>query len=451
METRNNVGSSLFFPSVNEQLPVIVRAEGIYLYEADGRKLIDAAGGVGCVTSIGHGVEEVIRAITRQAEKVAFVPLIQFLSEPVIELCDLIATLAPGSLNKAMLLTGGSEATENAVKLARQYHLERGATSKFKVISRWQGFHGMTLGAVGFGGHTGRRRKYQPMLHDSPHIPPAHRYRCRFCCHESQCNLTCTDLLEQTIKWEGPENVAAFIAEPVVGAALGAAAAPPGYFQRVREICDAYEVVFIADEVMTGFGRTGEMFAVNHWGVVPDILVAAKGIGGGYAPLSVLIAKEEMVARLAQNNSNFTAVHTHTQHPVSAAAGLAVLRYILKHDLVTNARVMGERLLSGLCDLQRRCDIVGDVRGKGLLTGLELVRDKASSESFPLESKAAATLTHEARMRGLAVYPGTGTADGLVGDYVLITPPMTIRRDQVDDLLAILDAALSATQTRLSH
>jgi adenosylmethionine-8-amino-7-oxononanoate aminotransferase len=193
------------------------------------------------------------------------------------------------------------------------------------------------------------------------------------------------------------------------------------------------------------------MFAVNHWGVVPDILVAAKGIGGGYAPLSVLIAKEEIVAPLARNDSNFTAVHTHTQHPVSAAAGLAVLRYILNHDLVANARVMGEHLLAGLCTLQQRCDIVGDVRGKGLLTGLELVRDKASRQPFPCDSKAAAVLTREARMRGLAVYPGTGTADGLVGDHVLITPPMTIRKDQVDDLLGILDAALAATQIQLSR
>ncbi|MBI3989968.1 MAG: aminotransferase class III-fold pyridoxal phosphate-dependent enzyme [candidate division NC10 bacterium] len=442
-------GSSVFFPAVREQLPVIVRAEGIYLYQADGQRLIDAAGGVGAVTSIGHGVEEVIQAIAKQARKVAFIPFFQYMSEPALELCDLVATLTPGTLKKVMLLSGGSEATENAVRLARQYHLERGNPSKFKVISRWQGFHGMTLGATGFGGHTGRRRKFMPMVHDHPHIPPASRYRCQFCQKELECNLTCARMLEQTIKWEGPENVAAFIAEPVVGAAMGAVPAPEGYFQVVREICDIYDVVFIADEVMSGFGRTGEMFAINHWGVVPDILVAAKGVSGGYAPLAVLIAKEEIITPLERSNANFVAGHTYSMNPLAAAAGLAVLRYLLDHDLVSNAKAMGDYLLAGLSKLREMHAIVGDVRGKGLLTGIELVKEKGSKEPFPPEAKAAMTLTVEARERGLAIYPGTGSADGLVGDHALITPPMTIRREQVDELLGILDEALAATERAL--
>ena len=264
-----------FFPALGGDLPEIVRAEGVYLYDERGRRLIDAAGGVGCVTSVGHSVPEVVDAIAAQLRTVAFVPWSQFQTQPARRLAEAVADLTPTGLDAVALLNSGSEVTEGAVKLARQYWLARGRPDKHLIISRWQGFHGMSLGASGFSGHTARRRKYRTMVHEMPKIRPAYAYRCEDC---AAGRLRCADDLERLIRWEGPENVACFIAEPVVGATMGAVPAPPGYFERIREICDRYDVLFIADEVMSGFGRTGRWFAIEHWGVVPDILVAAKGV-----------------------------------------------------------------------------------------------------------------------------------------------------------------------------
>ena len=441
-------GRSVFYPSIKGDLPIIERGEGIYLYTADGKRLIDGAGGVGCVTSIGHGVPEIVDAMAEQASSVAFIPMIQYLSRPTIELCDRIADLAPGDSPFVMLLSGGSESTENAVRLARQHHLEAGRATRYKIITRWQGFHGMTLGATGFGGHTGRRRKFAPMYVDQPHIPPAYRYRCQFCSEQPACNLKCAEALERSIKWEGPENVAAFISEPVVGATMGSVPAPPGYFQAVREICDRYGVLWIDDEVMTGFGRTGEWFASQHWDVTPDIIVSAKGVSGGYTPLAVLIAQPHVVEPLAENEANFVAGHTYVGNPLSSAIGLAVLDYIQRHDLLSNTREQGRYLLSRLPELLRY-PIVGDVRGLGLMTGLELVGDQTTKEPFPLESRAAYVLTEECREAGLAVYPGQGTADGLVGDHVMLTPPLTVTRAQVDEIMDALHEALPRAVARL--
>ena len=257
-QTAPRRASASFFPSLRGDLPTIVRAEGIYLYDDDGRAFIDAAGGVGCVTSVGHAVPEVVDAISEQMHAVAFLPWTQFQSKPTADLADLIASIAPGTLNRVGLFNGGSEVTEGAVKLARAYWLAQGRPEKYQIISRWQGFHGMTLGATGFGGHTGRRRRYQPMLNDMPKIGPAYPYRCDDCASGS---LRCADELERMIKWQGPENVACFFVEPVVGATRGAVTPPPGYFQRIRQICDTYDVLFIMDEVMTGFGRTACQFS----------------------------------------------------------------------------------------------------------------------------------------------------------------------------------------------
>lgn len=439
--TTSMPGRSAFYPAIKGGLPIIERGEGIYLYTSDGKRLIDGAGGVGCVTSIGHGVPEVVDALAEQAASVAFIPMVQYASRPTLELGDLIASLAPGDDPSVMLLSGGSEATENAVRLARQHHLEAGRATRFKVITRWQGFHGMTLGATGFGGHTGRRRKYAPMFVDQPHIPPAYRYRCQFCAEQSACTLKCAEALDRAIKWEGPENVAAFIAEPVVGATMGSVPAPPGYFQAIREICDRYSVLWIDDEVMTGFGRTGRWFASEHWEVRPDIIVSAKGVSGGYTPLAVLIAQPHVIAPLAENDANFVAGHTYVGNPLSSAVGLAVLEYIRRNNLLANCREQGDYLLSRLPELLAY-PIVGDVRGMGLMTGLELVRDLATKEPFPPEARAAYVLTDECREAGLAVYPGQGTADGLVGDHVMLTPPLTVTRDQIDEIMAALHAAV---------
>ncbi len=429
-----------FFPALGGDLPTIVRAQGIYLYDDAGRRLIDAAGGVGAVTSIGHAVPEVIAAIAVQLRTVAFVPWTQFQSEPAQRLAEAVAEMTPRGLNGVALFNSGSEVTEGAVKLARQYWLASGKPDKHLVVSRWQGFHGMTLGASGFGGHTQRRRKYQPMIHDMPKIGPAYAYRCEDCASGS---LRCADELERVIRWHGPENVSCFIAEPVVGATMGAVPAPPGYFQRIREICDRYDVLFIADEVMSGFGRTGRWFAIEHWGVAPDILVAAKGVSGGYAPLAVLAAQEQVVSALRQAGTPWVMGHTYSQNPVCAAAGLAVLEYLQRYDLVRAAEERGQQLLAGLQGLIGRHRILGDVRGMGLLLGVELVRDGSTREPFPVEDGMAFRFARACVEEGAAVYPGQSGADGLVGDHALVTPPLIIDRQQVDELVGAIDRALT--------
>ena len=438
--------SASFFPALRGVLPTIVRAEGIYLYDEDGHAFIDAAGGVGCVTSVGHAVPEVLDAISEQMHAVAFLPWTQFQSKPAADLAALIASITPGSLNRVGLFNGGSEVTESAVKLARQYWLSRRRPEKYLAISRWQGFHGMTLGATGFGGHTGRRRKYQPMLADTPKISPAYAYRCDDC---AAGRLRCADELDRLIKWMGPENVACFIAEPIVGATMGAVPAPPGYFQRIREICDRHEVLMIMDEVMTGFGRTGRWFASEHWDVVPDIVTAAKGVSGGYAPLAVLIATDEVVGALDAAGTPFVAGHTYSQNPVVAAAGLAVVSYIQKHGLVQAAAERGAELLTGLKRLVETHRIAGDARGMGLMLGLELVSDTSSKQPFPIEAGIAHRFAKACIAEGAAVYPGQGGADGLIGDHVLVTPPMTVSSAHINELVAALDRALSRLESEL--
>jgi adenosylmethionine-8-amino-7-oxononanoate aminotransferase len=435
-----------FFPALGGDLATIVRAEGIYLFDEQGRRIIDAAGGVGAVTSIGHAVPEVVEAIAEQLRTVAFVPWTQFQTEPARELSERVAQITPEGLNHVALFNGGSEVTEGAVKLARQYWLARGRSDKLLVISRWQGFHGMTLGASGFGGHTGRRRPYQPMVHDMPKIPPAYAYRCEDCASGS---LRCADELERTIRWYGAENVNCFIAEPVVGATMGAVPAPPGYFQRIREICDRYEVLLIADEVMSGFGRTGQWFAMQHWNVVPDVLVAAKGVAGGYAPLAVLIASDEVVSALREAGTPWVMGHTFAQNPVTATAGLAVLRYIEQHQLVDAAHQRGAELRHALDRVAERHEILGDVRGLGMLLGIELVQDKRTKQPFPIEAGMAHQLGTACIGEGAAIYPGQGGADGQLGDHALVTPPLTITASQIEDLAAAIDRALTRVEAAL--
>jgi adenosylmethionine-8-amino-7-oxononanoate aminotransferase len=443
------IQSSVIYRDLKRAYPTIVRGEGIYLYDADGQRYIDGSGGSSAVTSIGHGVREVADALADQARKVAFVPMHLFSHEPVRELADLVVQFSPPGLTKVWFVSGGSEATENAVKLARQYQLERGLPSKHLVISRWQGYHGATLGSLGWGGHTHRRRRYVPMLPDSPHIPPMYCYRCHFKLTYPACEVACADYLERTIRLLGEENVAAFIAEPVVGATLGAVPPVPEYFPKIREICDRYNVLFIADEVMTGFGRTGANFAVDHWGVVPDLIATAKGISGGYFPLGCVICKGTIIEQFERNNSNFVGGHTYVGNPLGAAVGRVVLRYILEHGLVRNAREAGALLLERLQKIQARHPMVGDVRGLGLMVGLEFVKDRASRSPFPPELEVGKQVTLEALARGLITYPGTGTLDGVLGDHLKLTPPLIITPAQVEELTDILEAAIAAVESRL--
>jgi adenosylmethionine-8-amino-7-oxononanoate aminotransferase len=284
------------------------------------------------------------------------------------------------------------------------------------------------------------------MLLDMPKIPPAYAYRCDDCASGS---LRCADELERLVKWMGPENVSSFIVEPIVGATMGAVPAPPGYFQRIRQICDRYDVLLIMDEVMTGFGRTGRWFASEHWDIVPDIATAAKGVSGGYAPLAVLLASDEVVGALERAGTPFVAGHTYAQNPVVAAAGIAVLSYIQKHDLVRAAAERGAELLGGLRSLVEQHPIAGDARGMGLMLGIELVADKASKRPLPIEDGMARRLAKACIEEGAAVYPGQGGADGLIGDHVMVTPPMTITSAQVTELVSAVDRGLTRVERDL--
>ena len=424
----------------------IVRGEGVYIYDEFGKKYLDASGGANAAIPIGHGVKPVIDAMIEQARKISFVPMHIFSNEPAEKLADEIAKITPEGLTTTWLVSSGSEATENAVKIARQYYYERGSTGKFKIITRWQSFFGNTLGALSVGGHTFRRSKFIPLLKDMPHIPPAYCYRCWFRKEYPDCDIDCATFLEKVVRQEGPECVAGFIAEPIVGATTGATTPPKEYYPIIREICDKYDLTFIADEVQCGIGRTGKWFAIEHWNVSPDIITTAKGLGGGYTPLGAVITRNSIVEQFMKSKSNIVGGHTSCANPLSSAVGLAILRYITENNLIEKCSEMGNYLKKRLTELQEDHPIIGDVRGMGLMIGIELVKDKKTKEPFQPESKVAATVTRECTKRGVIVYPGTGTADGILGDHILLTPPFIVTKEHLDELTSALDEATRAVE-----
>ncbi len=344
--------------------------------------------------------------MVRQAGKVAFSHLSRWTSKPLQDLADVVAGLAPGSLNKLYLISGGSEATESALKMARQYYVERdGQSSKYRIISRWNSFHGNTLGSLSMTGDK-RRKKYTPLLLNFPHIAPAYCYRCPFGKKPDCCEVDCALDLERCLKMEGPEYVAAFIGEPVGGAACGAIVPHPDYYKIVRQICDHYDILLIDDEVMAGFGRTGSMFAIEAFGVVLDLICAAKGMSAGYSPLGAVIAKEEIYEVFKNGSGVFVHGHTYGGNPLSAAVALSVIDVLQKDKVVENARTVGAHLLAQLQEKLLPFPFVGDVRGKGLLLGVEIVKDKATKEPYPVGKGMAEKITQVLIKHGVIVYPG---------------------------------------------
>jgi len=435
-------GDHVFYRDVKKQFGVIVRAKGIYLYDDEGKEYIDGCSG-SMVSNIGQGVPEVVEAIAKQAATVSFTHGSRWTTAPLMKLAQMVCDLAPKGLSRLYLVSGGSEATESAIKFVRTYFIERDGpnTQKHKIIARWHGFHGNTLGALSITGHMPRRQKYSPMLVDFPHIPACYCYRCHYGLTHPGCGVACAKALEEMILECGPETVAAFIAEPFIGAASGAVPPVDEYWPMVRAICDKYDVLLIADEVMTGFGRTGADFAVNHWNVVPDIIACAKGMSAGYSPLGGIIVKENLHQALRDGTGKFTHGHTYGSNPLSAATGVAVLTYYLKHNLAENSRVMGERMFKAFEPLWDS-PVVGDIRGRGLFCGVELVQDKKSRTPFPPELAIGEKLTQRLLKHGLVVYPGSGHADGRAGDHVLIGPPLVITSPEVDELARRLVAGV---------
>ena len=418
--------------------------EGIYLWDVDGNQYIDGSAGPICV-NIGHGVKEVTEAVKSQMESISYVHSSHFITDSVLDCAQKLSEFAPDGLNQVFFCSGGSEATEAAAKMARQYHLLTGNRQKSKVVARWQSYHGNTLGALSMSGNIARRKRYVPMLIDFPHIPPAYCYRCWFGKEPDGCDLECARALDTQIKATGPEYISSFIAEPYVGATLGSLPAAPGYFQLIREICDKHNILFIADEVMTGLGRTGKRWGLDHWDTIPDIIATAKGLAGGYLPLGATIASDRVYAGF---DEPFAHGHTYGSHPVACSAGAAVLEYVNRYNLVQKSADLGEYLHERLHELYDHPS-VGDIRGKGLFAGIEFVRDRETKEPFSPDLKYNARIVEQCFENGLLVYPGSGTVDGVRGDHIQVAPPLVIKRDEIDRIVELLDRSISGVEEEL--
>ncbi len=442
MGTHRYPESAVFYRALDRELPMIVRGEGVWLFDDTGKGYLDACGGA-YVANLGHGVSVVADAVADQIRKVAYVNGTAFTNEPVEALAAELRTLSPRGLDFAYFLSSGSEAVEAALKLARQHHVESGRPGKHKIIARTPGYHGNTLLALSASAREHYKKMYGPWLVPVHLIGAPYPYRCA----PTDAAMT-GDALEEAILAEGPDSVAAFIAEPVGGSSTGGSVPPAGYWQRIRAICDRYDVLLVADEVLTGAGRTGRWAAVEHFDVVPDIMTMGKGLSGGYVPLSAVLTSDRVIRPIAKGSGAFKHAQTFSHTPAICAAGLAAVRHIKAHGLVERSASMGlvlHQKLAALADLP----MVGDIRGLGLLAGIELVADKATKAPFARNKLVAETLVAEALAAGLVIWPNVGQADGTEGDLVMVAPPFVITEPELDELVSRLGIALQATFARV--
>ena len=434
--------SRVISPDLRQPAPVFVRGEGVELIGADGRRYLDAASGVG-VTCLGYSVPEVAEAIRAQADTLQYLHALRFEAPPARELAERIATITPDGFGRVFFASGGSEAAESSFKFARQYWLERGQPERWRIVGRWPSFHGNTLATLSAGWHAERRKRHAPLLLPFTHIEMPNNYRgCGHCRRADGCSLACADELERTLLRLGPDTVAAFIAEPVVGAAAGAMTPPDGYFARIREICDRYDILLIVDEVITGFGRIGCWFGSQRLGIDPDLIIFAKGISGGFVPLGGFAARSSLVDAMTEGSGRFEHNFTFAAHPVAAAAGLAVLRIIERDKLVERVAELEGKLFGELRARVGSLPVVGDVRGMGFLAGVELVADKAAKATFAAGMGVAQRAASLALDEGVIVYPGNGGVDGDAGDHLLVMPPFVASEDDLEQMCARLARAL---------
>jgi len=441
-----NTPSAVLHRTLMRTPPVALRGEGVYLVDREGRRYLDASGGA-AVSCLGHGHPRVVEAVRRQVGELAYAHTSFFTSDPAEKLARRLIDMAPTGFGagRVAFVGSGSEAMEAALKLARQYFVERGEHKRHRFISRRMSYHGNTLGALAVGGHPGRRALYQPLLVETTQIAPCHPYRFRAEGESLEAyGLRVADELETAIERLGPETVAAFVAEPVVGATLGTVPPVSGYFRRIREICDRFGVLLIADEVMCGMGRCGTTFAIEQERVTPDLITIAKGLGAGYQPIGALLAHERVAAAIAAGSGSLAHGHTYMSHAVSCAAGLAVLDAMESDKLVPRVAALGRELQAALERSFGAHPHVGDIRGRGLFWSLELVRDRARKAPFSPEARLAARVKTMAQERGLICYPSSGTADGIAGDHVLLAPPYIIGSGQIEEIVVKLSATLSA-------
>ena len=429
---------------VEGRYPVAVRGDGPYLIDRDGKRYLDASGGPG-VSCLGHDHPRVRDAIKRQVDSVAYVHTSFFTSEPMEELADLLIADAPGTLDKVVFVSGGSEANEAAMKIVRQYFLETGQPQRRRFISRRQSFLGNTLGTLSVGGNAARRASYEPLLFPVELIAPCYAYRDRRAAESEEAyGRRVADELDATIQRLGPETVAAFIAEPVVGATLGTCPSVPGYFPRIREICDRYGVLLILDEVMCGMGRTGTLHASAQDGVVPELMTVAKGLGAGYQPIGAVLVDRKISEAIRAGSGDLMHGHTYMGHPIACAAGLAVQHVIRDENLIEKVQRQGRILRDALDERFGNHHHVGDIRGRGLFLSLELVQDRANKAPFDPSKKLYARVKAEGMARGLMCYPMGGTIDGKRGDHVTLAPPFNIGPEHITEIIDKLGAAIDA-------
>ncbi len=426
--------SGLFPRNFKKTYPIAVRGEGCWIIDRSGRRFLDASGQA-AVVSIGHGIPEIGRAMAEQSSQIAFAHTSQFHTPPAGKLAERLG-------GRVYFTSGGSEATETAIKPARQFHLESGQKDRYRVLSRRQSYHGSTLGAMSVSGNVARRAPYEPLIAEWGHIAPCFCYHCPFEKTFPECQLVCADDLQVHLLEHEPEKAAAFIFEPVVGAALGAVVPPEGYAARIAEICRKNGILLIADEVMTGMGRTGKPFAARHWNIEPDMILVGKGVASGYAPLGAVLVSARVVAAFERGSGAFIHGFTYQAHPVCTAAGNAVLDYLESYKLFDRVVPAGNNLRDALSSLQSHPN-VGDIRGLGLLFGVEFVKNKATREPFPREKNIAEKIRQACLDENVLTYPTQGCVDGLRGDHILLAPPFTISSEESALIARTLRSALA--------
>jgi adenosylmethionine-8-amino-7-oxononanoate aminotransferase len=434
--------SHVFYRNPNSTYPVALRGDGVYLYDSTGKQYLDGSGGA-AVCCLGHGHPVVVEAIKAQVGKLAYAHTAFFTNEPQEQLAARLAGRFPEPDARVFFLSGGSEANETAIKLARQYWLSQGRNDKHIVVSRQQSYHGNTLGALSLSGSPQRREFFAPVLHDWPRIDPCYSYR-----HQNDGETDedyaarSAHALEKAVNDQGADNIAAFIAETVVGATLGAVPAVDGYFKQIREICDRHEILLILDEVMAGSGRSGTYFAFEQDGIVPDIVTIAKGLGGGYQAIGAMIARGSIHDSIVASFGSFSHGHTYIGHATACAAALAVADVIEQENLLANVRAINAQLMDELRSALSEHPHVGDIRGRGLLIGIELVTDRESKA--PASASLAGVIKNAAMESGLIIYPGGGTADGESGAHILLAPPFIYDSDNVGELIDKLVTVLAS-------
>ncbi|MDP3540859.1 MAG: aminotransferase class III-fold pyridoxal phosphate-dependent enzyme [Elusimicrobiota bacterium] len=438
MPPRRYPDTGVFYRALDREFPMIVRGEGCWLVDDTGKRYLDACGGA-YVANLGHGVSEVADAVAEQIRKVAYVNGTAFTNEPAEALAAELRTLSPKGLDFAYFLSSGSEAVEAALKLARQHWVESGKPDKHKIIARTPGYHGNTLLALSASARGAYKKMFAPWLVPVTMIPAPYPYRC-----EPGSPAMTAEALEAAIMKEGADTVAAFIAEPVGGSSTGGSVPPKDYFKRVREICDKHDILFIADEVLSGAGRTGRWAAMEHFGVTPDIMTMGKGLSGGYVPLSAVLASRKVIDPIAKGSGAFKHAQTFSHSPAICAAGLAAVRHIKRQRLVERCAVIGELLHDKLAPLLQ-LPSVGDVRGLGLLAGIEFVADKKTKAPFPRSLKFAEAFVANAQDAGLILWPNTGHADGENGDLVMLAPSFIVTEAEIDEIVLRFKIALDRT------